>query len=121
MQSPFERQRIYNPAPDTSVTRRALQRLKEERPELAQVKLDGVRAGRIDLTPDLVPVISGVDGITGLVVATGFSGHGFGIGPGAGKLAADLIRGVTPIVDAMPFSLARFNNGTPIFIDPDVI
>ena len=49
--------------------------------------------------PDAVPVISAVDSLPGFFLATGFSGHGFGIGPGAGRLAADLVAGDTPIVD----------------------
>ncbi len=45
----------------------------------------------IDVTPDAVPVISPVETLPGFIIATGFSGHGFGIGPAAGKLAADLV------------------------------
>ena len=37
-------------------------------------------------------------------VATGFSGHGFGIGPAAGRLAADLATGRTPAVDPRRFA-----------------
>ena len=63
-------------------------------------------AGMIDATPDAVPVISPVDSLPGLHIATGFSGHGFGIGPGAGRLAADLVSGAPPVVD--PLSLPLF-------------
>jgi glycine/D-amino acid oxidase-like deaminating enzyme len=61
-----------------------------------------------------VPAISRVDALPGLVVAAGFSGHGFGIGPGAGRLAADLATGAPPVVDAAPFALARFSDGSPL-------
>jgi glycine/D-amino acid oxidase-like deaminating enzyme len=44
----------------------------------------------------------------GFFIATGFSGHGFGIGPGAGRLMADLVAGDHPVVDPTPFRLARF-------------
>ncbi len=44
----------------------------------------------------------------GLFVATGFSGHGFGIGPGAGRRAADLIASDPPVVDPAPFRVDRF-------------
>ena len=50
--------------------------------------------GYVDCTPDGVPVI-GVNGLPGLILAAGFSGHGFGIGPGAGHLIADLVTGAT--------------------------
>ena len=37
--------------------------------------------------------------LSGLILAAGFSGHGFGIGPGSGHLIADIITGSEPIVD----------------------
>lgn len=119
--SAFEELRIHDPAPDTAVVRKALDRFKRGRPELNGVTSAETWAGRIDMTPDLVPVISTVPPLDGLVVATGFSGHGFGIGPGAGQLASDLVRNDIPIVDPSPFRLTRFSDGTPLFIDPDVI
>jgi glycine/D-amino acid oxidase-like deaminating enzyme len=64
--------------------------------------------------PDAVPVISAVEKLPGFFLATGFSGHGFGIGPGAGRLAADLVAGDTPIVDAAPFRYTRLVDGTDL-------
>jgi len=72
----------------------------------------------IDVTPDAVPVISGVDDYPGLFIATGFSGHGFGIGPAAGELASDLITNQQPLVDPTPFRFSRFSDGSEI--DPIV-
>ena len=46
--------------------------------------------------------------IPGFFLATGFSGHGFGIGPGAGRLMADLVAGDPPVVDPTPFRFSRF-------------
>jgi len=66
----------------------------------------------IDVMPDVVPVISAVDEVPGLVIATGFSGHGFGIGPGAGRLVADIVMGTSPIVDPTPFRFSRFTDGS---------
>ncbi|MDT8872240.1 FAD-binding oxidoreductase [Komagataeibacter rhaeticus] len=65
--------------------------------------------GMIDVTPDAVPVIGPVDSLPGFYLATGFSGHGFGIGPGGGRLIADLVSGRTPVVDPTPFRFGRFN------------
>jgi len=64
--------------------------------------------------PDLVPVISKVDAISGLTVATGFSGHGFALGPGAGRLASELATNQTPFVDIHPFRITRFSDGSGI-------
>jgi glycine/D-amino acid oxidase-like deaminating enzyme len=69
-------------------------------------------AGAIDATPDAVPVMSPVAERPGLYLATGFSGHGFGLGLGAGKLMADLVTGSTPCVDPAPFRLSRYFDGT---------
>ena len=66
----------------------------------------------IDATPDAIPVISTVKSLPGLVIATGFSGHGFGIGPGAGRLAAELVMGETPVVDIAAFRYERFIDGS---------
>jgi glycine/D-amino acid oxidase-like deaminating enzyme len=81
------------------------------------MKVEQRWAGLIDVTPDAVPVISTVDDLPGLVVATGFSGHGFGIGPGAGRLAADLATGARPFVDATAFRFSRFHDGSQITVE----
>jgi len=52
-----------------------------------------------------------VDGIPGFFLASGFSGHGFGIGPAAGELMADMILGRAPRVDVGPFRFSRFAAG----------
>ncbi len=57
-------------------------------------------------------MISPTVGLKGLVLAAGLSGHGFGLGPGAGHLAADLATGDTPIVDPRPFRHARLLDGS---------
>ena len=69
-------------------------------------------AGYIDVMPDALPVISPVSSPNGLYLATGFSGHGFGIGPAAGALAADIITDCSPRVDPQPFVISRFFDGS---------
>lgn len=110
--SPYERCRVLDPAPDQAYLDQALARLKRRFPAFGAAREVQSWAGFIDATPDAVPVISQVDGIVGLIVATGFSGHGFGIGPGAGHLVADLVTGARPIVDPAPFRLSRFLDGS---------
>ena len=68
-------------------------------------------AGVIDATPDGVPVISDVRTLPRFYIASGFSGHGFGIGPGAGYLMADLVTGKTPFIDPTPYRYGRFGRG----------
>jgi glycine/D-amino acid oxidase-like deaminating enzyme len=112
--TPFERTRILDPKPNTKSTERALQRLAEAMPGFAGAKVAQHWAGMIDVTPDAVPVISPVDAVPGFFIATGFSGHGFGIGPAAGKLAADLVTGARPVVDPRDFRFSRFSDGSKI-------
>jgi glycine/D-amino acid oxidase-like deaminating enzyme len=66
----------------------------------------------MDVTPDALPVISTSTKIPGLVIGTGFSGHGFGLAPGAGEVLADLAMGRTPDIDVTPFRLSRFFDGS---------
>ena len=110
--SPFEEVRILDPKPDIKLLDRALGNFKMGYPSLKDIKRAETWAGMIDITPDAIPVISPVEAIPGFFLATGFSGHGFGIGPGAGKLAADMLAGETPIVDLKPFRYSRMIDGT---------
>ena len=66
----------------------------------------------IDVMPDVVPVMDEVPSHPGLFVATGFSGHGFGFGPGAGKVMADMIQGKSPAYDLSRFRFSRFSDGS---------
>ncbi len=106
--SPFELVRILDPKPSRAMLNHALASLQKDYPVFKKALIKEQWAGVIDVTPDAVPVISAVDNLPGFFLATGFSGHGFGIGPGAGRLAADLVTGARPCVDPTPFSFDRF-------------
>ena len=112
--SPFERMRTYDPPPQEKLIRFAMKRIGEIYPQLADVKIMHKYGGLIDFTPDWVPVISAIDKLPGLHVSAGFSGHGFGVGPAAGKLAADIIAGDAPIVDPHPYRYSRLVDGTDL-------
>lgn len=106
--------RIFDPEPATATVMRAFEALKRDYPVFQPLEVLQTWGGMIDVTPDAVPVISRVEGRDGLVIATGFSGHGFGISPGAGKLAADLVCGDVPVVNPSELRLCRFHDGSPI-------
>ena len=110
--SPFERVRVLDPEPERSFNEQAKASLAKVFPAFAQARVAQQWAGLIDVTPDAVPVIAPVESVPGFFVATGFSGHGFGIGPGAGRLVADLVTGSDPIVDPTPFRYSRFTDGS---------
>ncbi|UDL96197.1 FAD-binding oxidoreductase [Lichenihabitans sp. PAMC28606] len=110
--SPYETTRVLDPEPDRRYNREALAHLVKTVSAFASARVVQDWAGMIDVMPDAVPVISPVDSVAGLVVATGFSGHGFGIGPAAGRLAADLATGAVPLVDPREFRLSRYSDGS---------
>ncbi|WP_321793953.1 FAD-binding oxidoreductase [Caballeronia sp. J97] len=113
----FEVDRTLDPAPVEAFNEAAVTEFRKLFPALAGLRVEQAWAGYIDVTPDAVPVISSVDGKPGLFIATGFSGHGFGIGPAAGKLMADLVANDAPLVDPRAFRLSRFFDGSKIEID----
>jgi len=58
--------------------------------------------------------------VNGLFVAAGFSGHGFGIGPGAGRIMADMVSGNALGHDVSRFRLSRFSDGSKLEIGPAI-
>jgi glycine/D-amino acid oxidase-like deaminating enzyme len=106
--SPFEKIRTMDPPVNHGFNAQAMANLTAAWPEFAAAVVEESWAGMMDITPDSLPVISPVDSIPGLIVASGFSGHGFGTAPAAGALAADLVCGTRPIVDPAPYRLDRF-------------
>ncbi len=118
--SPFEKTRVLDPEPHHPTLDLVFDKVRDRVPFFARASIAERWAGYIDVTPDIVPVISPVNGLSGLTVATGFSGHGFGIGPGAGRLTADLVTGDSPVVDPAPYRLSRFSDGTPLHFEGDL-
>jgi glycine/D-amino acid oxidase-like deaminating enzyme len=100
--TPMERMRILDPRVDQGAVRLTHRRAIELVPALADRAITAAWAGYVDTTPDGVPGVGESSTIPGFVLAAGFSGHGFGIGPGAGHLIADIVSGATPIVDPKP-------------------
>lgn len=108
--SPFERVRVMDPPANPDINVEAMRNLTAAWPLFAGAVIEEVWAGMMDITPDSLPVIGPVAGIPGLTLATGFSGHGFGTGPAAGQLAADLVTASsTPLLDPTPYRLERFS------------
>ncbi|WP_108485087.1 NAD(P)/FAD-dependent oxidoreductase [Oceaniglobus ichthyenteri] len=107
--TPFERTRVLDPAPNRALARDMLETAKRLHPGLGNIQIAGVWAGMIDVTPDELPIIDEIPGWAGLWAATGMSGHGFGIGPGVGRVVGELATGRRPIVDISPFALSRFS------------
>ena len=106
--SPFESIRVREPRINHGLLDDAMRNTINAWPIFKDAELEESWAGLIDVTPDSMPVIDRVQDIPGLTVATGFSGHGFGTGPAAGQLAADIVMNDSPLVDPDPYRFNRF-------------
>ena len=100
-----ERPALYPPAGAVATV---IERFGAAVPALRAAPLESVWAGLIDMTPDALPVIDTVPQARGLVVAMGFSGHGFCLGPITGQIASALVQGQAPPFDMAPFRMGRF-------------
>lgn len=108
----YERVRCLSPKPVAGSNRRALKAAIETFPVFRHAQVVQQWAGMIDVTPDAIPVVSEVRTLPGLFLSTGYSGHGFGLGPAAGRLTADIVTGRAPLVDPHPFRFSRFVDGS---------
>ena len=111
--SPFEVTRILNPPPNLKTLSKVQNAISAAFPSLGRPKLRTVWAGMIDTLPDVLPVVDHAP-IPGLILATGMSGHGFGIGPGIGRVVADMVTGGRIGHDLQRFRFARFSDGSKI-------
>ncbi len=118
--TPFERIRVLNPSPSARIIRDVSKAFAHTFPALGRPRLKAAWAGMIDTMPDVVPVVDRVAHLPGLVIATGMSGHGFGIGPGMGRVVADLVAGQPVGHDLHRFRLARFSDGSKIAPGPSL-
>ena len=85
-----------------------LERVGAILPALREARIESVWAGLIYLTPDGLPVIEASPEVEGLVIAAGFSGHGFCLGPITGRLVAELVQGRPPCLGLDAFRRSRF-------------
>ncbi|MDO5739997.1 MAG: FAD-binding oxidoreductase [Ornithinimicrobium sp.] len=80
-------------------------------PRLAEAELRSGWAGLYEMTPDHNALIGIAADLPGFVYATGFSGHGFLMGPSVGEVASALVRGQSPVIDVTSLDVARFARG----------
>lgn len=77
-------------------------------PRLLDVGLTSGWAGLYEMTPDHNALIGEAPSVSRFLYATGFSGHGFLMGPAIGEVMRDLVLGATPYVDISPLDARRF-------------
>lgn len=105
-ETPFERCRVLDPKPNAGDLERIRGYFAKAFPKLGKPQVQASWAGMIDTLPDMLPIVDRAP-IDGLVIATGMSGHGFGIGPGFGQVIADMVQGRPARYDLKPFALGR--------------
>lgn len=119
-ETPFERMRILSPDPNKGLVAATRRNFGSQFPQMGEVPLQAAWAGMIDVLPDVVPVVDRVPQIPGLTVLTGMCGHGFGIGPAFGRIAADMVMGRDPGHDLSRFRISRFWDGTKLVTGPNL-
>ncbi len=110
----FEKKRVLDPAPDHATLRDVLTTAQANFPQLGSLEVAETWAGMIEVTPDAIPVWSGVDDLEGYYIASGFSGHGFGMGAATGLIMSELVMDGRSRVDLEPFRLSRFTDGSAL-------
>ena len=118
--TPFERMRVLNPAPNRRHLARIQRGFARLFPDMPPVRLRTTWAGMIDTMPDVVPVVDHCPQLPGLTVATGMSGHGFGIGPEFGRIVAALVTGGVVGHDLSRFRFDRFSDGSRVRLGPPI-
>ena len=118
--TPFEGMRILDPAPNGRKLDQLVRDFMALFPALPEVKVTARWAGMIDTMPDVVPVVDHCAQLPGLVIGTGMSGHGFGIGPAMGRVLAALVTGDPVGHDLTRFRASRFTDGSAIRLGPSV-
>ena len=111
---------MLNPKPEVRIVREMRSAIERWLPELAACPFVETWGGMIEASPDVLPIIAPADSLQGFYIATGFSGHGFGIGPGAGRLVAGMVSGTADAAALAGFRLGRFFDGSPIVPGPAI-
>ena len=105
---------IFAPRPTQAFIQDVWTRLARRIPAMEEATYNTGYAGLYTSTPDSHPILDRVEGIDGLYVCTGFSGHGFKLSPMVGVLMAELILdGQATTVDISPLRASRFEEDLP--------
>jgi len=96
-------------APNTRLIAKCAAAAQEEFSFDRPISLVESWACRADMTPDGIPIIGPVASLSGLTIATGMNGHGFGISMGVGEAVAEMLTQSRNSSKLADFSLARFS------------
>ncbi len=106
---------LYAKSVDYSFQATVGEKLCRRLPAMAESAAEGGYASLYAVTPDWHPIVDELIPDSGFYVCTGFSGHGFKLGPAVGVMVADLLTGEDqPEFDPDLFSLDRFAKQEPV-------
>lgn len=102
----------FNQGVDMPMVEATFEKLVKRMPGMGQALFRGGWSGLFTTTPDWHPVLDRVEGIDGLYVSVGFSGHGFKLSPMIGVVMSELItQDRATSLDISEMSLSRFAEG----------
>jgi len=84
--------------------------IERRAPRIAEVGIAGGWAGLYEMTPDHNALVGEATDVSRFLYATGFSGHGFLMGPAVGEVMRDLYLGHRPAVDVSGLDARRFDH-----------
>lgn len=103
---------LWEPTPRLDFLEKVVRVWSRWLPWLPRANLIRYWVGHYEVTPDHHPVLGPVSGVEGLYVATGFSGHGFMMGPVVGEeLASWVLKGHSRTREARNLTVDRFREG----------
>jgi sarcosine oxidase, subunit beta len=82
--------------------------MERRTPGLTEIGIAGGWAGLYEMTPDHNALVGEAGSVSRFLYATGFSGHGFLMGPAVGEVMRDLYLGRRPAVDVSGLDARRF-------------
>jgi sarcosine oxidase subunit beta len=83
--------------------------VRRRAPRIADAGIRSGWAGLYEMTPDHNAIIGEAADVSRFLYATGFSGHGFLMGPAVGEILRDLVLRQPTFIDVSPLSVERFD------------
>lgn len=108
---PFAHTVDIEPKPNPAQVERSREAFLAYFPHLKELRIERSWAGMIDTMPDMIPVLGRTAKLEGFIFATGFSGHGFAMGPIVGRLLTELIVEGKTSLDIQGLRFSRFEEG----------
>ena len=82
--------------------------IERRAPSIGELGIASGWAGLYEMTPDHNALVGEAPEVSRFLYATGFSGHGFLMGPAIGEVMRDLYLGRMPVVDVSALDVQRF-------------